>query len=123
MYGQTGHFVRETNIASAATVTSVLTLGAFNALAVEIPTFAAGVSTTTANVYVQVCDTADGTFRRIAIQGVYSSGSGILDWEVPSSTGARVWQLPNEVANYNYAKIELSKTATAGIAVRVHCMM
>lgn len=122
MYGQHGHGVFPATFATDTTLSTAISVFGCNAVALEIQTFAVGVSTTTANVYVQVCDTSDGTYRRLAIQGVYSAGSGILDWEVPSSTGSRYYQLPNEVSNYNYAKVELSKTCTATLSLRVHKM-
>lgn len=123
MYGQYGHFVHASEISTETVVCEAFPVMGCNRIAVEIETFATGLITATANIYVQVCDTSDGTFRRLQIGGVYSSGSGILDWEVPSNTGARYYQLPEEVTGYNYAKIEVGNTCTASFDFRIHKMM
>lgn len=111
-----------TEIATDAVASAAIPMQGINSAAFEIETFAVGLITATANIYVQVCDTSDGTFRRLQTMGVYSGASGIADWEVPSSTGARYYQLPPEAVDYNYIKCEVSNTATASIDLRVHCM-
>lgn len=114
-----GHQTIAATIATAATSSDAIDITSWDFVAFEIPTFAVGVITATANVYAQVCDTASGTFRRVQDLGVYSGGSGILDWEVPSTTGNRT-VICRPASRFNFVKIELSNTATAQVSCVVH---
>ena len=123
--GRYGHQIMTSTIASNATLTSAFNVAEYNHVAIELPTFSIGIATNTANVYVQVCNTATGTFRRVQDVGVYSGASGIYDWETPSSTGNRI-VICRPAERFDYIKVELSNTATAGsndgypITVHVH---
>jgi hypothetical protein len=106
-------------LTTATTSSSAIPIRGANRVALELPLYASGIVTATANVYVQVCDTATGTFRRAVVNGVYSGGSGLLDFEVPSSTGNRIVDCP-WLAGYNYMKIETNNVTTANYAAYVH---
>lgn len=122
MFGQYGHKRMAVTFTTDTTLTSAFKIKGFNHIAIELTTFAVGISTTTANIYAHVCDTATGTFRRAVVDGVYSGGSGLLDFELPSSTGSRIVDIP-WAAGYNFMKLESSKTATATYGAYVHLMM
>jgi hypothetical protein len=113
------HGVQTTTIPADSTFTSAVNVQGCNKLALEVQTFSVFLSNATANVYVNVCDSATGTFRRLSVMGVYSGGSGILNWEVPAGTGDAIVYFP-ELAGFNFAKFEFSVTATALATIRVH---
>lgn len=111
----------ECAIAIDAKISSAVPIKGANKIAIELPTFAIGLITATANVYALVCDTAAGTFRRVVANGVYSGGSGYLDFELPSSAGNRIVDVP-WATGFGYLKIETSNTATAAYTAYVHVM-
>ncbi len=103
---------------SGASISSAFETIGWSNLSVEVPTWAA-MGAVQANVYLQVCDTATGTFRDLYDMGSYSAASGIRPWEVPQTAGdyvaiCRAW------VGYNYAKVRLSTAATGAINLRVH---
>lgn len=106
-------------LATATTSSSAIPIRGASKVAIELPLYASGIVTATANVYVQVGMTETGTFRRAVVNGVYSGGSGLLDFEVPSSTGNRTVDCP-WLAGFNYMKIELNNVTTATYAAYVH---
>lgn len=117
-----GQFVHKTEIATMAIgdkTSRAIPIDGVNRVAIELPTFAIGLITATANVFVQVCETIDGTFRRLKDMGVYSASSGLQDWEMPSTVGGFT-VLCRPLAGFNYMKIESSQTATAAYAPTVH---
>ena len=124
MFGQERHAVIAATIATDATFSSAIFIGGANKIAIEIPTFAGGISTDSANVYAVVCSTVDGTFRRLKDMGVYSANSGIGDWEVPRTIG-NYTVVCNPAVGFKYLKLEIaqgstSMTATAGLAAKIH---
>lgn len=119
MRGQFVHKVEVATFLSAATFSRAIPIDGVNRVAIELPSFASNLATATANVFVQVCETVDGVFRRIKDMGVYSASSGLQDWEVPSSIGNSV-VLCRPAVGFNYMKIELSQIATAGYSPSVH---
>jgi hypothetical protein len=117
-----GQFVHKTEVATMAigdTVTRAIPIDGVNRIGLELPTFAASLVTATANVFVKVCETETGTFRRVKDMGVYSASSGLQDWEVPSTVGGSM-VLCRPVPGFNYMQIEMSKTATAAYYPTVH---
>lgn len=124
MFGMYGHQVLACTMTTGATVATVITLpGGYNYYAVAVGTFSAGLPTTTANVYVQVSNTTTtSTFQRVKLTGAYSSGSGIQDWEVPSSTGNYIAVCP-ALVGWKYARVEMSTVPTALMSVQIHSMM
>ena len=106
-------------IASAASVSAAIHVDNFDKVYFDLPTFAVGCATTTANVYCLVCDTAAGTFKNLRLYGTYSAGAGIANWEVPSSIGVYRVEVPCQ--GWPYVKIQLgadtSSTVTANVAV------
>jgi hypothetical protein len=113
------HGIQTTTIPADTTFTSAVNIQGCNMIGLELQTFSVFLSTTTANVYLVVCRTIDGTFRRLTCQGVYSGSSGIYNWELPSSTGNMIVNVP-QLAGYNYAKVEFSNTCTALATISVH---
>jgi hypothetical protein len=124
MYAQYGHQVISATIAKSASVTTAIPILGFNQIAIELPGTTNLVSTTP-DIFVQVCNTSTGTFRRV---GVISGGTATavtaVDWCIPGTTGNRIYTC-QEVIGYKYLKIEssVSATATAGWAVVVHGIM
>lgn len=117
-----GQFVHKTEVATMAIndmVTRAIPIDGVNRIALELPTFAASLITTTANIFIQVCETETGTFRRVKDMGVYSASSGLQDWEIPSTVGGSM-VLCRPAPGFNYMKIESSKTATAVYSPTVH---
>lgn len=88
-------------------------------VAFEIPTFASYMSVSTANMYVQVCQTTSGTFRRVMDEGNYSAGAAIADWELPSSAGNRV-VVCRPAARFDWVKPEFSRVTTCAMEMYVH---
>lgn len=119
MRGQHGHFVEVATMATDSLVSRAIPIHGVNRIGIELPTFAASLITATANIFVRVCDTETGTFRRLKDMGVYSASSGLQDWETPSSVGGTN-VLCRPVAGFNFMQIESSKTATAAYYPTVH---
>jgi hypothetical protein len=119
MRGQSLHQIEVATMATDATLSRAIPIDGVNRIMFEIPTFAIGLITATANIFVQVCDNATGTFRRLKDMGVYSASSGLQDWETPSSIG-NYTVLCRPAAGVSYLKIESSKTATAAFYPVVH---
>lgn len=120
MMGSIGnHGVKPANITTGNTASDAIYIQGANRIAIEIPTFSVGVTTATANVYVQGAQTSSATFRRIQIDGVYSAASGIYDWETPSSIGNKM-VICMPAPGFEYIKIELSNAATAIVSCNVH---
>jgi hypothetical protein len=124
MYGQGRHLAVAATISTDNTFSTFVNITGANKIALEIPTFAVGASTDSCNVYAMVCQTETGTYRVVKDMGVYSSVSGIQDWEVPRSIGNYVVNCPVAVG-FNYLKIGIgqagqNKTATANILCKIH---
>ena len=119
MLGHFGHKVIAATVATDGSLSTAIYVAGANRISIELPTFAAGVITATANVFVLVSNTSTGTFRRLCDMGLYSSSSGLQPWEFPSTTG-NVNVLCRPAVGYNYMKVQLSNTATANVTVNVH---
>lgn len=106
-------------IASAASVSTAIHVDNFDRVFFDLPTFAVGCATATANVYCLVADSATGTFKNLRLNGTYSAGAGIASWEVPSSIGNYRVEVPCQ--GWPYVKIQLgadtSSTVTANVAI------
>lgn len=90
-------------------------------VSLEMPTFAVAATTANCNIQIEGSSTSTtSTFRPIRHQGVYSGGSGILTWEVPSSTGNYI--VTCEPASYfRYIRIHVPvNTLTAALSPVVH---
>ena len=126
MFGFYGHKRVPATVVTDATFTTAINVQGANRVAFEIPTFAAGLSTASANVYVNVCNSATGTFRRLKDVGIYSASSGIQVWEVPNGAGDYT-VLCRPAVGFDWIKLEVgtggsSVTATAGLDCFVHVM-
>lgn len=123
MLGFSGHKIITGSIAADTTCmgTGVQVAGA-NHILIEVPTFAVGLITATANVYVKGCATLTGTYRRLATDGVYSAGAGLADWEAPSSIGNKLY-FCQPAACVSFIKVEVSNTATAAYSPIIHLHM
>lgn len=106
--------------ADANIVSTAIHCGGYQGASVTLETFAVGCITATCNVYLQGSQTyTTTTFRRIKKMGVYSGGSGLLDWEIPSTTGnINVSDIP--IQGYKWVRLEYSNTLTAAAAATVH---
>lgn len=113
-----GHQAFTLTFLSGASISSAFETIGWSEFSIEAPTYAnLGASNT--NVYVQVCDTATGTFRDLHDMGTYSATSGIRAWEIPQNGGnyivpVRPWM------GYKYAQVRLGTAATGGINFRIH---
>ncbi len=103
---------------SGASISSAFETKGWSNISIESPTFTA-LGAAQVNTYIQVCDTATGTFRDLHDMGSYSATSGIRPWEVPQNGGDFV-AICRPLVGYNYAKIRLSSAATGSINFRVH---
>lgn len=122
IYMAVQHGVQTTTIDSNSKTTGVIDIFGCNRLAVEVQTCSVMLITATANVYIQVCDTSTGTFRRLQTAGIYSAGAAIADFEIPTTTGNRFVTF-DDAAGFHYAKVEFSNTCTATATIRVHKIM
>jgi hypothetical protein len=118
MYGFDGQRVITATVDANATLSNAFEVTGWNHVALDIPTFSVYCITATANVYIQAAQTISGTYRRVKDQGVYSAGTGILDWEIPSTIGNCV-VVCKPAERFNYLKLELTKTATAAMSIGV----
>lgn len=116
-----GHSVVVASIATDSKITGAISIYGCAKIGVELQTCANFLSTATCNVYISVCDTSTGTFRRLRANGVYSGASGIYDIEVPSTIGNSMIVI-NEAAGYKFAKIEFNNTCSVAANIRVHVM-
>ena len=127
MYAQASNdFSVSAIVATDVTFTSAIKIEGANRIGIEVPTFAVGLSTDSANVYALVSNESDGTFRRLKDMGVYSASSGIDDWEVPRGIG-NYTVLCRPAVGFAWLKLEVgqgatSVTATAGLSCKVHIM-
>ena len=105
--------------ATATTLSSAIACRGWNHVNVEVPAFASFVGAASTCLYLQVCETVDGTYRRLMSDGNYSANAGILDWEVPLFTGNRTilcWPAPQ----FNFVKLELLDATTAPMTCWFH---
>ena len=116
--GFNGHKVITASVASGAEVSTIVEYPGYNHVSIGCATFA-NLGTSTANVGVQVSNSKDGTFRTLKTLGQYSGGAGILDWEVPSTTGGWIATC-QPAAHFNALKVTLSTAATGGFDFEVH---
>jgi hypothetical protein len=125
MRGAYGHQVIVCTLTTGATFSTVVTLPmGYNNYAIAAGTFSVGLPTATANVYVQVSNTTTtSTFQRVKLSGVYSGGSGILDFEIPSSIGNYIAIAPCLAQGWKYARLEPSTVPTALQSFQIHAMM
>lgn len=120
------HVVKTATIVTDSTFSSEVNIAGFNRIAIEVPTFDAGLSTDSANVYVNVAETEGGTYRRLKDMGAYSSTSGIQDWEVPRTIG-NYTVLCRPASGFHWMKLEVAQgatfnaTSTAGLSCKVYC--
>lgn len=113
------HGVQPTTINSGTSFTNVVDIRGCNYVAVELPTISTFLTTATANVFFNVCNTSTGTFRRLQTMGIYSSNSGVQDIEVPSTGGNKMVYVP-QLGGFNYAKVEFNNVCTATASINVH---
>ena len=113
------HKVMAATILTGNSMCTVLSIFGFNKYAFEIPTFAIGLNTD--NACVRAVVSYDGTtFRQLRANGRYSAGSGILTWEVPSSTG-NYTVVCEPIAGFKYMKLELAGTNASATAAALMC--
>jgi hypothetical protein len=77
----------DAEIASGAQVSDAVQIFGADGIALELPTFTAGLNTASASIYLTGSETATGTFRPIYAMGVYSGLSGLGLWEIPLGAG------------------------------------
>ena len=87
MFGISGHKRVPATVSTDGSVTTAINVRQWNHVSIEVPTFSDGCVTATANIKCLVAKNSTDTFRPVKEMGVYSSASGIEDWEIPSSTG------------------------------------
>jgi len=107
--------------ASATTFNSYVGVAGARRIALEVPATAL-----TYNFYCLVAHSSTDTFRRLTLDGVYSGGSGIMNWEVPQNTGNMMAIVPCE--GFNYVRFEalpgaVASGVTNGLATKVHLMI
>jgi len=102
-----------------STFSTAIFVEGYQFASVEMGDFTSGVVTGTANVYVQAAGTSTtGEFKRVKQMGVYSSGSGILDFEIPSSSGLYFTEIP--AFGKSWIRLEISNSMTASVNAKVH---
>ena len=104
---------------TAGTSSTAIYIGGAKRVAVEMPTFAAGVTTTTANLFFQVAKLDTDTFRRVQAMGFYSAASGVYDYEIPSNIGNKVY-IVDPVVGFDHMKVEISNIVTTPFVMNVH---
>jgi hypothetical protein len=108
------HHVLQVKTATISTGSSVMSTalktGGFPTWA-EIPTFAVGITTATAQVYCQVSDTSTtSTFRRV----VDDKTANADFWVTTSTIGNFQVKLPN--TGWQWTRLEVSNAATATLS-------
>lgn len=77
------------DFASAASKTSqVAEVSGYQFASIQVPAFGTNFATTAVSIKLEGGYTSTtGQLATVKAMGVYSAGSGILDWEVPGGTG------------------------------------
>jgi hypothetical protein len=106
-------------IASGASVSTAIRIKGFEAISLELPTFAAQIGAATAVISLDGAETSDGTFRAIHC---YSAASGYNLLATPAGTGGFTVLLgPNAKYLPQYIKVRSNTNATAaGYEAIVH---
>lgn len=114
-----GHATKVATITTDTTISTAINIAGARGIAIEVPTAEVGLYTATCNIYIQVAQKHTDTFRRLKAMGVYSAGSGIYDYEVPSNAGNFFLNVP--VHGWNYLKVESRTSAdSTTLKVKVH---
>jgi len=119
MQGLSGHKTIIATIATGGSVTTAINVTQWNHVSIEVPTYAVGCVTATANIKCLVAKNNTDTFRPVREMGVYSANSGIQDWEIPSSAG-NFNAICRPAARFNWVKFQISNTCTANLGCVVH---
>ncbi len=84
-----GEITKTFTFASAASKASeVMEVRGYQFASIQVPAFSTAFGTTAVGVKLEGGFTSTtGQLATVRAMGVYSSGSGILEWEVPESTG------------------------------------
>ena len=105
------------SVASNAKVSNLARIEQSDAIAVACSAFGTDFVTTTALVYIQVCDTSAGTYQRLKI----GTPTTAVDWNVESTTGDFI-AVCEATAGWPYCKLEFSNTATDGYTASVYAI-
>ena len=110
-------------MATATTSSTYIAVQGADNVGVEVATFAAYYANANNSLWVQVSETSTtSTFKRLAVMGVYSAASGVDEWNTLDGTGNVIYNLPQEVTGYKYARMEFNQATTASVAVNFHIM-
>lgn len=109
----------DATIASGLSISTAIKIKGFDAISLELPTFAAQLAASTAVISLLGCETADGTFRDVYC---YSAASGFNLLATPAGNGGFTVALgPNAQYLPQYIKVRSNTLATAaGYEAIVH---
>lgn len=112
--------VQDVNIATGASAFDPINVEGFDRVSLDIQTFAVYCLTASVALSLQGSTTATtSSFRYVKHMGVYSAGSGILNWEVPVGVGNYVVTC-EPATNFKWIRpVLLANTATASANVKV----
>jgi hypothetical protein len=85
----------------------------FKFFAVELPTAAVGLASSTVSVYLKGCHTSDGTFRSITTDEISLVASAV--------TGDVIASVNHYVPEYIKVCMSNNTATAAGYAAKVHC--
>lgn len=107
-------------VPSGSSYSDPIRVEGFDRVAIACQTFAVYCATASVSLQIQGSDTATtSTFYNVVHNGVYSAGSGLLTWQVPSATGPYVVNC-EAAPYYRYIRLNLgANTATASTNVKV----
>lgn len=117
MHGMSTVAYQTATIGVNAKISEVIDIRGASRIGVELPVFTQLI-TATANVTFLISNSPTGTFRPLHAMGVYSGASGIFQYEVPSTAGSIVLDVP-PLTGYPYMQVKVSNTATATYAMSV----
>ena len=114
-----GKVLTATVISGTSVNTNGICIQGANKVYFEIPAADTGVNSANVSIRCQVAQSAAGTYRPLKAFGIYSANSGVQIWEVWSSTGNYVCEVPAQ--GNNYLKVELAGANTVATAAGLAC--
>ncbi len=90
----------------------------YDAILIDVGTFAANFAATTTCFEVHVCQTAAGTYRPLFVNGANSAASGIVPWETRGVSG-NIFAICDLSGMADYVKIHAQTDCTDGMNITV----
>jgi hypothetical protein len=109
------------NITTANSVTEPVRVDGYSMVSIYAQTFSTYTETASVSLEIEGSQTSTtSTFKAVKHMGVYSAGSGLLNWAVPAGVGAYVVTC-DPAPYFRYIRLKLNaNTATASANISVY---